>query len=79
MNLMGQWEVAFSEISYSSMYQDVTEGTFMFFDKKLPKSSESFYLEPGVYPCITDNVAAMNILIKGKHNHNENWVTIQVS
>ena len=38
--LDGQWEVAFSEISYPSMYQNVTEGKFMFFDKKLSKSSE---------------------------------------
>ena len=42
-----QWEVAISEISYPSMYQNVMEGKFMFFDKKLSKSSEFFYLEPG--------------------------------
>ena len=40
LNLDGQWEVAFSEISYPSMYQNVTQGKFMFFDKKLSKSSE---------------------------------------
>ena len=35
LNLDGQWEVAISEISYPSMYQNVTEGKIMFFDKKL--------------------------------------------
>ena len=38
LNLDGQWEVAISEISYPSMYQNVTEGNFMFFDTKLSKS-----------------------------------------
>ena len=42
LNLDGQWEVAIAEISYPPMYQNVTEGKFMFFDKKLSKSSE-FY------------------------------------
>ena len=38
VNVEGQWEVAISEISFPSMYQNVTEGIFMFFDKKLSKS-----------------------------------------
>ena len=66
LNLDGQWEVAISEISYPSMYQNVTEGKFMFFDKKLSKSSEFYYLEPGLYPSFTDIVEAMNILIQKK-------------
>ena len=37
LNLEGQWQVAFSEISYPSMYQNVTEGKLIFFDKKLSK------------------------------------------
>ena len=62
LNLDGQWEVAFSEISYPSMYQNVTEGNFMFFDKKFSKSSDFYYLEPGLYPLITEIVEAKNIL-----------------
>ena len=38
LNLEGQWEVALSEISYPSMYQNVTDREIMFFDKKLSKS-----------------------------------------
>ena len=68
-NTDGQWEVAISEKSYPSMYQNVTEGKFMFFDKKLQKSSEFYYLEPGPYPSITDVVEAMNILIQERRNH----------
>ena len=56
LNLEGQWEVAISEISYPSMYQNVTEGKLMFFDKRLSKTSEFYYLEPGLYPSITDIV-----------------------
>ena len=32
LNLEGQWEVAISEISYPSMYQNVTERKIMIFD-----------------------------------------------
>ena len=79
LNLEGQWEVAITEISYPSMYQNVTEGKYMFSDKKLSKSSEFYYLEPGLYPSITDIVEAMNTLIQETHNHSENCVTVKVS
>ena len=79
LNLDGQWEVAISEISYPSMYQNITEGKFMFFDKKLSKLSEFYYLEPGLYPSITDFVEDMNILIQERHNHSENCITVKVS
>ena len=79
LNLDGHWEVAISELSYPSMYQNVTEGKFMFFDKKLSRSSEFYYLEPGLYPSITDIVEAMNILIQERHNHSENCIKVKVS
>ena len=53
MNLEGQWEVAISKLSYPSMYQNVTDGKFMFFDQKFSNSSEIYYLEPGFCPSIT--------------------------
>ena len=59
--------------------QNVTEGKFMFFNKKLSKSSDFFYLEPGFYPSITDIVEAMNILIQERHNHSENCIKVKVS
>ena len=79
LNLDGQWEVAISDISYPSMYQKVTEGKLMFFDKKLSNSSEFYYLEPGLYFSIRDIVEAMNILIQERHNHSENCIKVKVS
>ena len=79
LNLDGQWEVAISEISYPSMYQNVTEGKFKFSDKKFSKSSEFYYLEPGLPPSITDFVEAMNTLIQERHNHSENCIKVKVS
>ena len=79
LNLDGQWEVAISEISYPSMYANVTEGNFMFFDKKLSKLSEFYYLDPGFYHSITDVIEAMNILIQERHNQSENCIKEKVS
>ena len=67
VNLEGQWEVALSEISYPSMYQNITE----FFHEKLSKSSSTYNLKPGLYTFITDIVEAMNTLFQEKNNHNE--------
>ena len=61
------------------MYQNVTEGKFMFSDKKLSKSSEFYYLEPGLYPSITNIAEAVNTVILERHNQSENCITVQVS
>ena len=49
----------------------------MFFDKKRSKSSEFHYLEPGLYPSITDIVEAMIILLQERHNHSENCIKVK--
>ena len=79
LNLESQWEVAISEKFYPSMYQNVTERKFMFFDRKLSKSSEFYYLEPGLYPSITDIVEAKKTLIQERDNHSENCIKVKVS
>ena len=79
LKLEGQWAVGISEISYSSKYQKTTERKFTFFDEKHSKSSEFFYMEPGLYPSITYIIAAMNNLIQEGHNHSENCITVRVS
>ena len=66
VNLDGQWDVAFSEISYLSIYQNVTEGKFMFYDEKLCKTTKAYYLKPGLYSSITDILEAVNTLIRKK-------------
>ena len=75
MNLDGQREVAISEISYPSMYQNITEGKFMFYDEKLSKTTEAYYLERGLYSYITDIVEAMNTLIQERNNHRDTCIT----
>ena len=79
VKLEGQWEVAISEISYPSMYQNITEGKFKFFDEKLSKSTSTYNLEPGLYTSITDIGEAMNRLIQERSNHNETCITVKVS
>ena len=67
VNLDDQWEVEVSEISYSSLYQNVTEGKFLFYEENFSKTKD-FYLEPGQYPSISDFVEAMNSLIQNKQS-----------
>ena len=76
LNLEGQWEVTISEISYPSMYQNVTEGKFMFFDKKFSNSSKFYHLEPGLYTSYTDIVETKNILIQERHC--KNCITVKM-
>ena len=52
---------------------------FRFFDKKLSKLSDFYYLEPGVYPSITDIVETMNTLIEERHKHSETCIAVEVS
>ena len=79
LNLEGQWEVAISEISYPSTYQNITEGKFKFFDEMLSKSTSNYNLEPGLYNSITDIVEAINRIIQERNNHNETCITVKVS
>ena len=79
LNLEGQWEVAISEISYASMYQNITEGKFKFFDEKLSKPTSTYNIEPGLYTSIAEIVEVMNTLIQERNNHNEACITVKVS
>ena len=79
LSLEGQWKVANLEISYQSMYQNVANGKFMFLDRKLSKSSDFYYLEPGHYPSIKHLDEAMNNHIQGRHNHSESCITVERS
>ena len=72
-------EVAFSELSFPSMYHKTTEGKFKFCDGKLSKSTSTYSLEPGLYTSITDRVEAVNTLNRETNNHNENCITVKVS
>ena len=65
-------------ISYSTMYQNVTEGNFMFFDENFKNLSDLYYLEPGLDPSIRDMVEA-NTLNQEINNHRERCTTVKVS
>ena len=79
VTLEGQWEVAISEISYPSMYQNRTEAYFNFFDEKFSISTSTYNLQPGLYTSITDIVEAMKTLFQERNNHNETCITVKVS
>ena len=79
LNLEGQCEVVSSELTYPSMYQNITPRKFMLFDKKHPISSEFYFLEHVFYPSITDNVETMNTLIQERHKHSESCITVKMS
>ena len=78
LNLDGQWEGAFSEKSYQSMYQNVSAGKFKFFDTKLSNSSDYYYLEPSLFHSITDIVEATNMLFQERHNHTDTSIALKV-
>ena len=79
VNLEGQLEVAISEITYPTMYQNITERKFKFFDEKLSKSLSTYNLEPGLNTSITDIVEGMNRFIQERNNHNETCITVKIS
>ena len=79
VSLDGQWEVAISEISYTSRYQNVTEGKLMFYNEKLSKTREAHYLEPGLYSSITDLLEAMITFIQERNKRRDTCITIKVS
>ena len=85
VKLEGQWEVAISQISYPSMYQNKPEGKFKLnggeiqVDKKLSKSTSTYSIEPGLYTSFTDIVEAKNRLIQERNIHNETCITVKVS
>ena len=51
----------------------------MFYDEKLCKTTEAYYLEPGLYSSITDIVEAMNTFIQKRNNYRDTCITIKVS
>ena len=51
----------------------------MFYDEKISKTTEAYYLEPGLCSSITDIVEAMNTIIQERINHRDTCITIKVS
>ena len=79
VNLEGQGEVGISEISYPSLYQNVTDGNFLFYDALYSKTTTACYSDSGLYSSVPDIVEAMNLLVQERNNHNENYITVKKS
>ena len=68
IHLKREWEIATSEISYPSLYQNITEGKLTYVDGR--ESSEEkrkfvpMNIEPGVYASFVDIFVAMNNKIR---------------
>lgn len=84
IQLEGEWEVAISEISYPSLYQNITDGKFTFVDDKTKSSGDlrdylkPSYIPPGLYPSVADVVKAMNKLIAEKEGSEEFNIKFEV-
>ena len=59
------------------MYQNVTEGTFMFFDKKVSKSQDPTYLGRGLRLPLPILLKARTLSFK--KNHWESFITVKIS
>ena len=60
------------------MYENAKNGKFMFYDDKLSKTAEAYFLVPELYASKTDIVQAMNALIPERNNHRDACITIKV-
>ena len=67
----GEWEVAITELSYFSLYQNITEGKLFYLDEATPdtKPSDYYTLDPGLYPSISDIVNEMNRKIQEREKY----------
>ena len=80
-NLEGEWEVAFTELSYPSLYQNITEGEIFYLDEATPntKPSDYYTLDPSLYPSISDIVNEMNETIEEREKYEKTPIRLQVN
>ena len=71
INLEGEWEVAITELSYPSLYQNITDGKFFYLDAATPDTKPSAYytIDAELYPSISDIVNEMNNKIQEKQKY----------
>ena len=77
LNLECQWGIASSQVSYQSMYQNVTEGKFAFFDQKNFQSC----LKPTLWNSVSAPpfLTLLNTLLRERPNHSQSCVKVKVS
>ena len=81
INLVGEWEVAITELSYPSLYQNITEGKFFYLDDATPdtKPSDYYTLDPDLYPSISDIVSEMNRKNQEREKHEKTPIKLHVN
>ena len=73
-------QVASTELSYSSLYENITEGKFFYLDEATPntKPSDYYTLDPGLYPSISDIVNEMNTKIQERDSYEKITIGLHV-
>ena len=61
------------------MQEKVIEGLFIFYEKKLSRPSEIYYLKLGLYFSIRNIRETTNGFAQETHNHSESCITVKVS
>ena len=79
LSLENCWAVVFSELSYTSAYQSITEVSSCFLTKKTFKLVKKFYLDPGLYHSNIIFVEAMITTEREKHIHTETSIAVKMS
>ena len=81
INLEGEWEVAITELSYPSLYQNITDGKFFSLDAATPdtKPSDYYTIDAGLYPSISDIVNEMNKQIQEREKYEKTPIKLKVN
>ena len=80
INLEGEWEVAITELSYPSLYQNITDGKFCYLDAATQgtKPSDYYKIDARLYPSISDVVNEMNKKIQDREKYEKTPIKLKV-
>ena len=81
INLKGEWEVAITELSYPSLYQNITDGKFFYLVAATPDTQPSDYytINAGLNPSISDIVKEMNKKIQEREKYEKTPIKLKVN
>ena len=81
INFDGEWEVAITELSYPSLYQNITEGKFFYLDESTPdtKPSDYYTLAPGLYRSFSDIINKLNRKIQEREKYEKTPIKLHVN
>ena len=80
-NLEGEWEVVITELSYPSLYHNITYGKFFYPDAATPdtKPSDYYTIDAGLYPTLSDIVNEMNKEIQEREKYEKTAIKLKVN